>query len=138
MSVKLPKSKALSTLSLTPLIDVVFLLLCFYVLVDPSFKEEEPTFDMPLPTASEAKPDSAQKEPLIISLDRAGNLLVKGHPLTDRQLAGYLKRVVDVDPNTEVEFRGDKRCSWQQVVAVMDVCSAAGVKTFRARTSSEP
>ena len=55
MAVKIRKSMLLQSLSLTPLIDVVFLLLIFF-LVATRFAEEERSLEVKLPTASESKP----------------------------------------------------------------------------------
>ena len=55
MAVAIKKSSALNKLNLTPMIDVVFQLLIFF-LVAAKFEEEERDFDLPLPQASEAMP----------------------------------------------------------------------------------
>ena len=52
MAVRIRKSSVLQSLSLTPLIDVVFLLLVFF-LVATRFAEEDRQLDVKLPTASE-------------------------------------------------------------------------------------
>ena len=55
MAIKLKQGRALGSLSLTPLIDVVFLLLIFF-LVATRFAQEDRELDVELPSASEAKP----------------------------------------------------------------------------------
>ena len=58
MAIKFDKSTAIGTLSLTPLIDIVFLLLIFF-LVATEFAKEEREMKVVLPAASEAKPLTA-------------------------------------------------------------------------------
>ena len=55
MAVKIRKGSALASLSITPLVDVVFLLLIFF-LVATKFDEEDHALDIQLPEASEAVP----------------------------------------------------------------------------------
>ncbi len=71
MTVKIDKGMALSSLSLTPLIDVVFLLLIFF-LVATRFEQEEREIDLALAQASNA-------QPLITKPNKLGNLLIQIH-----------------------------------------------------------
>ena len=73
MSVNLKKGEALSTLSLTPLIDVVFLLLIFF-LVATKFAEEERELNVLLPDASEAQPRTSKPRETIVNIDETGTL----------------------------------------------------------------
>ena len=77
MSVNLKKGEALSTLSLTPLIDVVFLLLIFF-LVATKFAEEERELNVLLPDASEAQPRTSKPRETIVNIDEAGTLFRLG------------------------------------------------------------
>ena len=55
MAVKIKKSSALVALNITPLIDIVFLLLIFFMVMS-RFEDEDNKLDVTLPSASEAKP----------------------------------------------------------------------------------
>ena len=80
MAVKIQKGTAISTLSLTPLIDVVFLLLIFF-LVATRFAQEDREIDVPLPDASEAMPLTIAPKELFINIDQDGRFLVNGQTL---------------------------------------------------------
>ena len=72
MAVKIRKSAVLESLSLTPLVDVVFLLLIFF-LVATRFAEEDRELDVRLPTASEARPLVLKPKDIELSIDKNGN-----------------------------------------------------------------
>ena len=72
MAVKFEKGTAIATLSLTPLIDVVFLLLIFF-LVATRFEQEERELDVLLPQASAAKPLITQPTELFVNVSADGS-----------------------------------------------------------------
>ena len=67
MAVKIKQGRALAALSMTPLIDVVFLLLIFF-LVATRFEQEDRELDVVLPSASEAKPMTVAPEELFVNI----------------------------------------------------------------------
>ena len=134
MSVKIDKGSALGTLSLTPLIDVVFLLLIFF-LVATRFAEEERELELNLPDASEAQPLTNKPHDLFINIDRDGRFYVTGKILTVDQLFKVLKRAYDNNPGqVSAVVRADKDCRWQPVVAAFDLCKKAGIRDVRPAT----
>ena len=130
MSVKIDKGSALATLSLTPLIDVVFLLLIFF-LVATRFAEEERELDVTPPQASEAKPLSQRPDELFINIDRKGRFHVTGKVLSVEQLYKVLKRAYNKNPHVPVLVRADKDCRWEPVVEAMNLCLKAGIRNVR-------
>ena len=71
MAVEFQKSAALQSLSLTPLIDVVFLLLIFFM-VSTRFAEEDRELDVDLPSASQATPMAISPDDVEIYIDADG------------------------------------------------------------------
>lgn len=137
MAVQLNKGKALDALNLTPLIDVVFLLLIFF-LVASRFEEEALVMDVVLPQASEARPLVAQPKELIVNVDREGKWYVQGRELTQAELLVALRQAEANNPGRQtVLIRADKRCHWQSVVTVMDLCNKAKIRDYRVTTSAE-
>ena len=68
---KFKRSSVASTLSLTPLIDVVFLLLIFF-LVTSEFEEEERRLDIVLPSATSAVPMTSKPREVVVDIDASG------------------------------------------------------------------
>ncbi len=108
MVVKIEKGRALSDIRLMPLIDVVFLLLIFF-LVATRFAEEERELDVLLPDASEAQPLTSKPGELFINIDQQGSYYVTGKTLTLDELHRALKTASVNNPGrVSVIIRADK------------------------------
>jgi biopolymer transport protein ExbD len=135
MAVKIDKGTALSNLSLTPLIDIVFLLLIFF-LVATRFSEEEREMNVQLPDASEAKPLTSKPRELFINIDEKGRYYVTGKIVTLPQLDPILQAAWINNPGrASVVIRADKRVTWQYVVGAMNACNKAKIRDYRITTS---
>ncbi len=137
MAVKIKKGTAISTLSLTPLIDVVFLLLIFF-LVATRFAQEDREIDVPLPDASEAMPLTIAPKELFVNIDQQGQFLVNGQSLDASELEEVLVRAATNNPgNQSVIIRADKRVPFEFVVQAINLCKRAGIHDYMANTSGE-
>jgi len=115
-----------ATLNLAPMIDVVFLLLIFFM-VATTFVEKEKEMSVDLPLADSGAAVDHPAEEIVINLTADGRILVGGVE-TDRDgLLETLQRAARRDAETPVTIRGDKRAYHEQVVGVMDVCRLAGL-----------
>jgi biopolymer transport protein ExbD len=137
MAVKIKKGTALGSLSLTPLIDVVFLLLVFF-LVATRFAQEDRELEVQLPTASEARPLTEEPKELFVNIDKDGNYFVSGQRLAATEVEGALRQAVADNPvNQSVVIRADRRVPFDFVVTVMDLCNRAGVRDYTVTTQGE-
>lgn len=137
MAVKINKGNALSSLSLTPLIDVVFLLLVFF-LVTTRFAQEDYELAVVLPAASEAQPLIVEPKELFINIDQQGQYVVDGRPMTRDEIEEILNQAVADNPvNQSVVIRADKRVQFDNVVAIMNLCNRTGVRDYSVTTMQE-
>ena len=137
MAVKLEKGSALENLSLTPLIDVVFLLLIFF-LVATRFAKEDRELDVVLPSASEAQPLIEQPKQVFVNIDNEGQFFVGGKILTAPEVFDVLREAVANSGTTpSVIIRADKRVALEAAVVVMDLCNKAGVFNYSLTTEGE-
>lgn len=125
------------TLELTPLIDMMFLLLIFF-LVATTFHQEEREMQVALPYAVNAGPISANLQELIINVDRAGQIFVGGRAVTPEELRTQVAQRVQVNPEQKVAVRGDRQTTYASIVRVLDICKAAGVQEPYLDTLLEP
>ncbi|WP_153555868.1 ExbD/TolR family protein [Roseimaritima sediminicola] len=138
MALKIKKSQAASTLSLTPLIDVVFLLLIFF-LVTSEFEEQERRLEIVLPNATTASPMTAAAKEFVIDIDAAGQSYVGGRAMELAEIERLLRRAVADNPtNQSVVIRADKAVSFQPVVNAMDLCNRTGVSDYSVTTQEGP
>ena len=111
---------------LTPMIDVVFLLLCFFV-TSQIFAQWETEIDITLPTA--ATGDMPQRLPgeVIINVLADGTAVVNGQTLDDAALRAMMDRLVQLFPGQPVLLRADKSTAYEHVVRVLDTCRQADI-----------
>lgn len=128
------KSRALESLTMTPLIDVVFNLLIFF-LVASKFAEEERELPVKLPDASEAQPLLSRPKELFINIDQNGRYYVGGKTLTLPQLEKVLIEAWSANPSrTTVIIRADESCRLQAVVSAINACKKAHISDYRLAT----
>ena len=105
---------------LAPLLDVVLLLLIFFV-VTTSFTE--PRLALELPEAETAAPGEARV--LVVSIDADGTLAIGGEPVEQAELDRRLSEAAQADE--ELELRADAATPHGSVVEVLDRARKAGV-----------
>lgn len=138
MAVQIKRSSVAGTLSLTPLIDVVFLLLIFF-LVTSEFEEEERRLDIVLPTATSAVPMIGKPREIVIDIDEQGEVYLRGQPTSLEDLERLLKASVANNPtNQSAVIRADRSTSFQPVVSVMDICNRTGISDYSVTTQEGP
>ncbi len=112
--------------NLTPLIDVVFLLLIFFM-VSTTFKDQS-EIEIRLPTASE-EPKEMTLESVAITIDDKGQFFVNDHPLINTQLTTLkraLKEVVGDEKDPLIIVKADAMTPHQAVITAMDASRQLG------------
>ena len=113
-------------INLTPMIDVVFTLLVFFMLAT-TFAERERLLDLELPYSSTAQRNQTPRE-LVINVSREGGVWIDGRALQGEQLAKVLTDAAQRDRHTMVTIRGDRRGYYDEIVHVLDACMRAGLQ----------
>lgn len=135
---KFKRSSVAGTLSLTPLIDVVFLLLIFF-LVTSEFEEEERRLDIVLPSATSAVPMTSKPREVVVDVDSQGLIYLHGQRTSLDELQRLLRIAVQSNPtNQTVVIRADRATTFQPVVSVMDICNRTGVSNYSVTTQEGP
>lgn len=138
MAVKINKGRSLEALNLTPMIDMVFNLLIFF-LVASQFAEEERELNVVLPSASEARPLVAKPREVFVNVDAEGHFVVDRRRVELDELEAILRRAaVDNPLNQTVYIRADKRVQFDHVVAVFNLCNKVGIRDYRVTTMEQP
>lgn len=127
MSVKLRESSAMSSLSIAPLIDVVFLLLIFF-LVTSRFEKQEREMDLELPEASQSVPITETPSEIVVNLGADGQLVIDGSVRGIDELEQILAQAAANNPLTQnVLIRSDRRAPVGSFIGVIDVCKKLGL-----------
>ena len=124
---------------MTSLIDVVLLLLVFFMVSTSFVREAEISLRLPQ-AESEAAP-SAATEALEITVTAAGTYLVNGRPLINserRTLRAAIERLAEERYDLPVFIRADAEATHQAVVTAMDVAGQLGFVQINIATVTPP
>jgi biopolymer transport protein ExbD len=116
-----------ASIEMTPIIDMVFLLLIFF-LVATTFHQTEREMQVALPQAAFAGPISTSLREIIINVDTDGNIIVSGRTISPQDLQVLVEEAVATNPQQKVTVRGDHRTAYANVVRVLDICKGSGVQ----------
>ena len=123
-------------LALTSMLDVIFLLLCFFVTASV-FSQWESEISISLPSASSSETPSRLPGEVILNVARDGSVTVNARKLTLNDLGERLRKVADFYPGQPVVIRADRETSYDSLVKVLDTCRVAGVWNFSLATVEE-
>ena len=123
-------------LALTSMLDVIFLLLCFFVTASV-FSQWESEISISLPAASSSETPSRLPGEVILNVARDGSVTVNARKLTLNDLGERLRKVADFYPGQPVVIRADRETSYDSLVKVLDTCRVAGVWNFSLATVEE-
>lgn len=113
--------------SLTPLIDIVFLLLVFFMLTAHFVKDQ--ALDITLPDA-ESSHEIKTEEALEIILDQGGHILINQKHIAANELDNVLQKMMLGRKNKQVILRGDEIAQLGLTVKVMDSARKAGASSL--------
>ena len=120
---------------LAPMIDVVFLLLCFFV-ASQIFSQWETEIDVTLPTARSGEIPERLPGEIIINILQNGEVVVNSQVLDDQGLESLLHRIVRLFPGQQVLIRADRDTAYRHVVKVLDACRLADIWNVSFATSA--
>lgn len=123
-------------LALTSMLDVIFLLLCFFVTVSV-FSQWENEISIQLPTATTAQEPDRLPGEIVVNLNKDGEVTVNGRRLGLGELKDRLARISKFYPGQPVIIRADRETRYDALVDLIDTCRAADVWNFSLATDGE-
>lgn len=106
---------------LAPMIDIMFLLLCFFIAAQ-IYAQWESEIDIKLPTAETGEAPDRLPTEIIVNVRTDGTTVVNQRELDKAGLTTLLKRIVELYPGQPVLIRADKKTDYEHVVGVLDIC----------------
>lgn len=121
---------------MSSLMDVIFLLLCFFV-TSSVFSQWETEVAIALPTAKSATVPGRMPGEIILNLSKVGDVSVNGNKLSLGEVTERLTRIAKLYPGQPVVIRADKDASYDKPMGLIDACRAADVWNFSLATQDE-
>ncbi len=120
-------------INMGPLIDMVFLLLIFFVVTTSFVKESG--IDVQKSTAATA--EVKQKGNILIGVTPQGDVYMEGKKVDVRSVRGLVERALAEDPESGIVVVADKKAQTGDVIKVMDQCRLAGAEDISLAAEKE-
>jgi biopolymer transport protein TolR len=124
MAIESNSDRLMSDINVTPFVDVMLVLLVIFMVTAPMMMQG---VDVALPEAT-AKPLVAQKENLVVTIDKELKVHINDFEVDTTFLREKLAKILENQPDREVYFKADKEVPYGKVALVMAEIKGAGVK----------
>jgi biopolymer transport protein TolR len=114
----------LADINVTPLVDVMLVLLIIFMVTAPMLQHE---VDVNLPVASGTPRAPASNEQMVLTIDKRGDMYLNRTAYTLDALQTKLHALVQAQPEQEIFLRADASVPYGTVVHVMDTIKQAGI-----------
>ena len=112
-----------AAIPLTPLIDIVFLLLLYFMLTANLAADR--SLAIATPASTTAGP--AERAAVTLSVDARGAIRFEGKPVTEEELAGRLAAARAASPEVAALVRADRALPLERLVRLLDLVRGAGI-----------
>jgi biopolymer transport protein ExbD len=136
MKFKVESKSRAPAFALTSMLDVIFLLLCFFVTVSV-FSQWESEISIKLPSARTAEQPERLPGEIIVNLAQDGTVKVNGSIMPLPELRERLAKISKFYPGQPVIIRADRDVRYESLVSVIDTCREADVWNFSLATEGE-
>ncbi len=120
------RGPALPQIQMTAMMDVIFLLLCFFVTTSV-FSQWEYEVDLTLPSARSGAASTRLPGEIILNVRPDGTVSLNGRTFRGDELDALLRRVAGYLPGQPVTLRADAETPYRALMAVIDACRLAGI-----------
>jgi biopolymer transport protein TolR len=110
-------------INITPLTDVVLVLLVIFMIATPLLIRSEIKVNLPRTAAA----DAAAQKSIVVTIDAVGNVYVDGGRVALSDLAPTLSATLGRRPNAPVIVMGDREVRYDLVVRVLEIARTSGV-----------
>lgn len=113
-------------MNLVPMIDVLFLLLAFFI-ISWQFSQSETELNISIPTQQDGAESEQQRAEIIVNILADGSIRVESKTVTLPELEVTLSSIVKAWKDQPIRLRGDAAVPYQRIVEVIDTCQKAGI-----------
>lgn len=114
-------------LQLAPLIDVLLLLLLFFI-ITMNFAKQETEIEISVPAADQGEVNTNRDiGEIVVNVKTDGSIRVEGVDMDESQLLAKLQLIASVHKDQAVILRGDQKTNFQHIMNVLNACQTAGI-----------
>ena len=113
--------------NVTPMIDVLMVLLIIFMIIVPSSRK---AIDVQLPDPNPQPSSAPNTSQIVLSVHKNGQFEINKEPQTLATLAPRLKAIYDPRPDKIIFIKGDPDVTFQDIIRAMDISRGAGVKVI--------
>ncbi|MEW5741976.1 MAG: biopolymer transporter ExbD [Myxococcota bacterium] len=117
-------------MNITPLVDVVLVLLIIFMVVTPLLTKQLWLNVPPKPEENQPPPPPDAIPPIVLTVDPDGTTKVNGEVIPRAELSSRLVRMLNARPDKVVFFDADEDMPYGEALAVMDLVRGGGVETL--------
>ena len=113
-----------SMLDMTPLVDVVFLLIIFFMLSTTFIVLPGITVDLPKASSERV---TVEREEIVVSVDKHGAFYFNKDPVDDETMPARLSSAGQINKDVQILLKGDENCNYGRVVELLDMVRKCGL-----------
>lgn len=117
-----------SEINVTPLVDIVLVLLIIFMVITPLLAKNIP-IEVPQKAELEQPEEEKTKDQVVLKLFADGHIELNKTPVTQAALAGLLEETFSKRREKVMFFEGEDDANYGNAVALMDLAKGAGVET---------
>ncbi|MBN2448849.1 MAG: biopolymer transporter ExbD [Lentisphaeria bacterium] len=126
--------RSVHEINVTPLMDLTFMLLIVFMITAPVLEYET---DVSLPEWKTTKPIDEERQPLLVTINRSGEILFQKQVVTAASLQQRLEFLRQERPDIAAVIRADEERPYKEIVEVMRAVRQAGIRQIKLATQPE-
>jgi len=123
---------------MSPLIDVIFLLLIFYAVTTQFVTDQRLKLDLPEAKTAEETGTGREDRPPVVKISRDGTVWIDDQEIADADLEARLTELVQRRPEQTVILQGDEGADYGVVVKVLDTARSVGARSIQMSADRPP
>ena len=131
------RRKPIAEINVVPYIDVMLVLLIIFMVTAPLMTEGV-KIDLPQTDGNAVEANPEAPEPVVITVDAAGQLYIDDQAKTSDEVLRYARAVYSLKPKTDFLVRGAKQAIYDDIIKAVVLLKQAGVETVSLVTEPIP
>ncbi len=123
---------------MSPLIDVIFLLLMFYAVTTQFVPDQRLKLDLPEAKTAEESGQTTRQQTAVVTVANDGSVWINDTEITDQMLEAALKRLVEQNPERAIILKGDREAHYGTIVRVLDILRDVGATSLQMSAVKPP